>query len=164
MKQHYYSEIRDAYFKQMSLNISRGYYRYIGKGSGRSVYALGNGKVVKAARNMKGIAQNEAEYRISLVDDSGLFAKVSAVSDDYRFLVMDKAARIKNISFVWKYFHVRNNKELYQIQQIWDIAEKYDLLIWDLGRAANWGRINRRPIIIDYGFTRQVRRRFYNKL
>ncbi|HVI41017.1 MAG TPA: hypothetical protein VM577_10175 [Anaerovoracaceae bacterium] len=160
MERHY-SEIRDAYFEQISLNISRGYYRYIGKGSGRAVYDLGNGKVVKAARNRKGIAQNEAEYRIALVDDSGLFAKVSAVSGDYRFLVMDKADRIKDISFVWRYFLVRSNKGLYQIQKIRDIAEKYDLLIWDLGRAVNWGRINGKPIIIDYGFTREVRREFY---
>jgi len=157
----YYDDFEDAYFRQISLNISKGKYRYIGKGSGRIVYDMGNGLVVKAAKNIKGIAQNREEYRISLVDDSGLFARVLTVSDDYRFLIMDKAERIKDISFVWNYFRVRSNKGLYQITKIRDLSEKYNLMIWDFGRAANWGQIDGRPTIIDYGFTRQVRRRYY---
>lgn len=154
---------KNAYFKQVSLNINRGAYKFIGKGSGRIVYDLGNGQVVKEARNIKGIAQNEVEYRISLVDDSGLFANVAMVSEGYRFLVMDKANSIKDISFVWKYFNVKNNHELYQLQKLKYISSKYNLLLLDFGRAANWGQINGKPIIIDYGFTRQVRRRFYKR-
>lgn len=156
-----YDDFQDTYFRQISRNISKGYYRYIGKGSGRIVYDLGNGQVVKYAKNIKGIAQNIEEYSIALLDDSGLFAKVLKVSDDYRYLIMDKADRVKDISFVWKYFHVRSNKELYQVRKIREIAEKYNLLISDLGRAVNWGQINGKPMIIDYGFTRQVRSRYY---
>lgn len=148
-------------FEQIFLNINRGAYKSIGKGSGRIVYDLGNGKVVKVARNIKGIAQNEVEYRIALIDDSGLFANVTNVSEGFRFLVMDKANSIKDISFVWDHFNVKNNQELYQIQKLKDISLKYNLLLLDLGRAANWGQINGKPIIIDYGFTRQVRKRFY---
>ncbi len=157
----YYDDFEDAYFRQISININRGKYRYIGKGSGRIVYDMGNGLVIKAAKNRKGIAQNMEEYRISLVDDSGLFARVLTVSNDYRFLIMDKAERIKDISYVWKCFRVRSNNELYQVSEIRDLSEKYNLLIWDFGRAVNWGQIDGRPMIIDYGFTRQVRRRYY---
>jgi hypothetical protein len=157
---HYYDGF-DDYFRKISFNINRGRYRYIGRGSGRIVYDLGNGKVVKHAKNMKGIAQNIEEYNIALVDDSGLFARVSAVSDDFRFLIMEKAYHIKDISYVRKYYRVRSNNELYQIQEIRDIAEKYELLIRDLGRAVNWGLINGRPRIIDYGFTRTVRWKYY---
>ena len=160
MKQ-YYGDFQDAYFRQISRNISKGYYRYIGKGSGRIVYDLGNGQVVKYAKNIKGIAQNIEEYSIALLDDSGLFANVLKVSDDYRYLIMNKADRVKDISFVWKYFHVRSNKELYQVRKLKEITEKYNLLISDLGRAVNWGQINGKPMIIDYGFTRQVRSRYY---
>jgi len=159
--QRYYNDYENAYFRQISININRGKYRYLGKGSGRIVYDMGNGLVIKAAKNRKGIAQNIEEYSIALVDDSGLFARVLTVSDDYHFLIMDKAERIKDISQVWKYFHVNSNKELYQVNEIRDLSEKYNLLIWDFGRAVNWGQINGRPMIIDFGFTRQVRRRYY---
>lgn len=163
MKQYYHGDSEKATFKRISRNIRWGRYRYIGKGSGRIVYDLGNGKVVKCARNSKGIAQNIEEFHIAAEEHSGLFARVYAISEDHRYLIMDKAFRIKNISFVWKYFQVRNNEELYQVDQIKNMKEKYNLLVRDLGRAVNWGQINGRPVIIDYGFTRQVRIRYYNK-
>jgi hypothetical protein len=151
----------DATFSRIASNINRGGYRFIGKGSGRVVFDLGNGKVVKAAKNIKGIAQNMEEYRIALTDDSGLFARIWDVSEDYRFLIMDKAERIRDISHVWDYFGVGSNSGLYQVKKLRDVTEKYNLLINDFGRVVNWGEIGGRPMIIDYGFTRQVRRRYY---
>ena len=38
-------------FSQIMLRIKRGYYRYIGSGSGRKVFDLGNGYVIKVAKN-----------------------------------------------------------------------------------------------------------------
>jgi hypothetical protein len=151
-------------FKQISLNIRRGTYKCIGIGSGRIVFDLGNGYVVKAARNQRGIGQNKAEYKIFLTDNSGLFANISIVSEGFGFLVMEKANRIKDISYVWNYFNVKNNQELYQMQKLQDICSRHGLLKWDFGRAVNWGQINGKPIIIDYGFTKEVRRRFYMPL
>lgn len=156
-----YNGFDDVYFRRVSYNLARGRYRYIGKGSGRIVYDLGNGKVVKSAKNMKGIAQNIEEYRIALADDSGMFARVYDISGDYRYLIMDKANGVRDISQIWSFFHVKNNNELYQLRILQEISFRYDLLIRDLGRAVNWGLINGRPVIIDYGFTRDVRRRYY---
>lgn len=158
---HYKADYEDSYFRKIASNISKGGYRYIGKGSGRVVFDLGNGKVVKAAKNIRGIAQNYEEFRIAMMDNSGLFARIWDVSEDYRFLIMEKAERIRDISQVWDYFRVGNNIELYQISSIRDVADKYNLLINDFGRAVNWGEIDGRPVIIDYGFTRQVRKRYY---
>ena len=152
---------QNDYFRMISYNIKNGYYKIIGKGSARSVYDLEDGRVVKVARNIKGIAQNTVEYNIDFYDDTGLFAHVRAVSDDFHYLVMDKAKGIKDISYVWNYYNVRNNRELFQ--KIGYVPSKYNLMIRDLGRAVNWGQINGRPVIIDYGFTRQVSRRFYKR-
>lgn len=152
---------RNNYFDRISLNLSEGVYQAIGKGSARTVYDLGNGRVVKAARSRRGLAQNEVEYWIALNDDSGLFAHVIAASGDFRYLVMEKANRINDISYVWEYFQVRNNREL--LQRISRVTSKYNLMLWDFGRAVNWGLINGRPVIIDFGFTRQVSRRFYRR-
>ena len=40
-------------FETMRLNIRKGYYPYLGAGSGRIVYDLGNGYVVKVSKNSK---------------------------------------------------------------------------------------------------------------
>ena len=149
------------YFETISFYIKNNSYQRIGSGSSRSVYDLNNGKVVKAAKNIKGIAQNIVEYNISEDDSTGLFADVREVSDDFRYLIMDKANRIDSMAPVWDYYHVRNNRELFR--KIGYIASKYNLMLWDLGRAVNWGQIDGRPVVIDYGFTKQVSRRYYRR-
>jgi hypothetical protein len=148
-------------FKQISLNLRRRTYKYIGSGSGRVVFDLGNQYVVKAARNKKGIGQNEAEYKIALADKSELFAKIPCVSDGYRLLIMEKAEKVRDISFVWKYFNVKNNKELFQLEEFQDISSTHHLLLRDFGRHVNWGKINGRPVIIDYGFTKEVFKKYF---
>lgn len=149
-------------FNRIYKNIRQNAYRFIGKGSGRTVFDLENGFVVKVARNNRGIAQNKVEYNISHADKSGLFAQIPVVSDRYIFLVMEKAEKINNIMEIWDYFKVRNSKELCKITSIHDAVEKYGLLHYDLKRAEHWGMIKGKPVVIDYGFTREVCRRYYN--
>ncbi len=144
------------------LNIRKRNYQYLGSGSGRRVFDLGNGYVVKVAKNRKGVAQNEAEHHISLSDHSGIFAKIIQVSEDYRFLIMEKAVRIRNFSEVRKYFNVKSNRELFQLEEIGSVFHNHNLLLGDLYRTSNWGLINNHPVIIDYGFTRSVKRKYYS--
>lgn len=148
-------------FNQIMFNIRRGYYRYIGAGSSREVFDLGNGYVIKVAKNRAGIAQNESEYNISHYDNSDLFAKVVQVSSDFYFLIMEKADKIYNISEVFKYFNVSGKRGLYQLNEMQNIKINYNLVLADFNRKSNWGIINGRPVIIDYGFTREVSRRYY---
>ena len=149
-------------FETIISNIKRQNYRYIGSGSGRQVFDLGNGYVVKVAKNRKGIAQNKAEYQISLIDNTNLFAKVEQVSQDFILLIMEKAERVKKISDVWRYFHIHSNKQLFQIELLKEISAAHDLLLSDLTRASNWGIIGGDYVVIDYGFTRKVKKRYYS--
>jgi hypothetical protein len=142
-------------------NINRGYYRYIGTGSSRDVFDLQNGYVVKVAKNIAGIAQNQTEYAISNYDDSNLFARVISISNDFYFLVMEKADKIDNISDVFRYFNVSDKRELFHLKELQNIKKKYNLLLGDFDRKSNWGIIKGRPVIIDYGFTREVSERYY---
>jgi len=148
-------------FNQIKLNIKRGYYRYIGSGSGRKVFDLENGYVVKVAKNKAGIAQNKSEYKISSIDNSDLFAKVTQASNDFELLIMQKADNIYNISYVWKYFNVTSKRQLFKSKELQNIKRRYDLLLGDFARRSSWGMINGRPVIIDYGFTREVKDRYY---
>ena len=148
-------------FNKIMFNISRGYYRYIGSGSSRDVFDLKNGYVIKVAKNIAGIAQNQSEYAISYYDDSNLFARVVNVSNDFYFLVMEKADKIDNISEVFRYFNVSDKRELFHLKELQNIKKKYNLLLGDFDRKSNWGIIKGRPVIIDYGFTREVSERYY---
>ncbi|WP_300381641.1 hypothetical protein [Clostridium sp.] len=144
------------------LNMKLGIYRYIGSGSSRKVFDLGNGYVVKVAKNNAGFAQNKMEYKISSTDTSNLFANVIQASDDFYALVMQKADKINNFSYVSDYFKVRNIAEVLRLKEFQDIYYKYNLLLNDLRTINNWGIINGRPVIIDYGFTKEIRERYYS--
>ena len=148
-------------FNEIKFNIARGYYKYIGSGSGRQVFDLGNGYVIKVAKNKAGIAQNKAEYKISSDDYSNLFAKVIKASNDFKLLIMQKADNIYNISYVWKYFNVTSKRELFNSKELQNIKRRYNLLLGDFARESSWGMINGRPVIIDYGFTREVKEKYY---
>ena len=150
------------HFDQIISKIQNKTYPCIGSGSARQVYDLENGYVVKVAKNKKGLAQNKAEYKISSVTKSNLFAKIPEASADYYMLIMEKADKIRDITYVWNYFRVRNNRELLQTAELKAISDQHDLLLADLGRPENWGKINARPYIIDYGYTRDVMRNYYS--
>lgn len=145
-------------FERIENNLKLGLYHRIGSGSGREVYDLDNGYVIKIAKNKKGFAQNKAEHRISINSKSDLLANIQAVSDDYKYLVMEKAERIYSFSIIWNYFHVRNNRELFRLQAFRDLIENNDLLLPDLYRKTSWGLVEGKPVIVDFGFTREVRK------
>lgn len=148
-------------FDIITATLQHGEFRYLGSGSGRKVYDLGNGYVVKAAKNRKGIAQNEVEYSISASDHSGLFAKISQLSEDHRLLIMEKAEPVTSLSEVWSFYKVSSNRELFHLEDFRRILQEYHLLQVDLCRYTNWGKINGKPVIVDYGFTASVRNKYY---
>lgn len=143
-------------------NLQNGAYPYLGSGSGRRVYDLNNGTVLKSAKNIKGYAQNQIESIISEMDESDLFAKVFFISKDNHYLIMEKAEPLTDFSYVRNYFHVKTNRELFQLDNLNYIPRKYNLLLNDLCRPVNWGILDGRPVIIDYGFTGRIRRKYYS--
>lgn len=149
-------------FDKIIANLQQGEYRYLGSGSGRKVFDLGNGLVVKYAKNRKGIAQNETEYFIASSDHSGLFAKIVQISEDHRLLIMEKAESIKSMAEVWSFYKVSNNRELFRLEAFRQILHDYHLLQVDLCRNSNWGIIDGRPVIVDYGFTLSVKKKYYS--
>lgn len=136
-------------------------YEQVGSGSGRNVYDIGGGFVAKVARNQRGIAQNEAEYRISLSDSSGLFASIITATPDLRVTIMAKAEPLEHFCAVLRYFRVRDKRELYKIPLIYSALRRHRLVFPDLCRVQNWGVVNGRPVIVDYGFTTPVKRKYY---
>lgn len=142
-----------------------GKYKLLGVGSSRKVYDLNNGYVLKLAIDVRGILQNKNEHKIYSEAKSELFAEVAAVSDDYKCLVMPKADKIKNIETVCRYYNVRNIKFLIY-DRISKELGKNTLSKPDLIRPSSWGLIKGVPMIVDYGLTQEIFRKYYgiNKL
>ncbi len=141
--------------------IRQGKYKYIGDGSGRVVFDMKNGYVVKVAKNMAGIAQNKAEYKISKNDKSRIFAEVVQASNDYYFIIMKKAEKVNNMYYVWLYFNAWNERDFLRRYEIQEVRNKYNLLLGDLKKKSSWGIVDGKAVIIDYGFTKEVRDKYY---
>jgi hypothetical protein len=152
----------DYDYKEIILNIKNGKLTRLGIGSSRIVYDLNDGFVVKIAKDIRGIYQNEAEHKTYLSHKSVLFAEVIHISEDNRFLIMPKAKRIKKINTVLRYYRVKSIKSLFNQDKliISDIQDN-DLSRNDLYRVSSWGLINNVPMIIDYGLTRSIFKKFY---
>ena len=141
--------------------LSKGQYRLLGCGSGRRVFDLNNGYVVKVARNRKGIAQNRVEYQILTESEIPIIARTISISEDDRYLIMEKVERLRNFSYVLRYYNVHSLNELLTRDDIIELIERYHIVKADLRRISNWGITDGRPVIIDYGFTQEVRKKYY---
>lgn len=141
--------------------LSKGQFRLLGYGSGRRVFDLNNGYVVKVARNRKGIAQNRVEYQISTESEITIITRTISISEDGRYLIMEKADRLRNFSYVLQYYNAHSLNELLTRDDIIELIEHYHMVKADLRRISNWGITNGRPVVIDYGFTQEVRKKYY---
>ena len=75
-------------------------FRRLSGGSGRDVYDFKDNKVIKLAKNDKGLAQNEQEYSLgteAFIDD--VVANVFYGSENFSFLISEKAEPIKSAEF-----------------------------------------------------------------
>lgn len=75
------------------------YLKKIGAGSSRVVFAVDDEKVLKVAKNGKGIAQNQEEMQDWRQNYYDCFAKVYDASEDGIFLEMQAARRAKDSDF-----------------------------------------------------------------
>lgn len=76
----------------------RQHLKRIGSGSSRVVFLVDDEKVLKLAKNPKGIAQNEREAGFH-DSDIGLFAKTFEVADDSTWIEMEAAKKVTQKEF-----------------------------------------------------------------
>ena len=71
----------------------------ISSGSSRIVYKIDDQKVLKLAKNKKGIAQNEAEAGDYYKNSIGCFAEIYDVDENYLWIEMQLARRVRVSDF-----------------------------------------------------------------
>ncbi len=146
-------------FDTIRSEVRGGRYTKLGYGAGRSVYDMNTGYVVKVAKNRFGLRQNRNESELSLRYHGDLLARVAAVSEGYEMLVMQTATPLHDMGPVLRYFNIKNLRRLTAVPELNALVREHRLVMKEFLGARNWGLINNRPVIIDYGFARRRRTR-----
>lgn len=160
--------------------------KFLGKGSSRMAFKVDESMVLKIAINKKGIAQNNVEIKSYHNDYSNILARIFNYSDDYIFLEMELAKKVKKNDFkrlIGIDFHILI---WYIINRYQGLEDEYseeqdeilnnsdyvsDLLNFcmyqginptDFQHLTQWGIVIRdgeeHLVIIDYGFSEDVKK------
>jgi len=164
----------------------------LGSGSGRIAYKIDDEKVLKIAKNAKGIAQNSVESE-GYIQNYGIAARVFETDDNDSFLEMELARKCSkpefrkltgfDISLVDPYLTKRfkNNRWQPQISpedvamlnenewmsDLGELVGDYDMPLGDVARISSYGIVKRdggdAVVLIDFGLTQGVYDEFYSR-
>ena len=165
------------------------YLQKISAGSARIVYKVDDEKVLKLAKNNKGLAQNEVEIDFSDEPnvDSSLLAKIfDCDKEHFLFTEMELAKKVtesifKNVvKLVFQLYrnlllYIGKSNESYHIKEehfeneffksVYDYITWFEIPVGDLRRLSTYGLVKRDGenliVIIDYGLTSQVYDSYY---
>lgn len=131
----------------------------IGEGSDRITFNAPNNKIIKIAKNSRGLEQMDVDYK-SLSED-GLIPKVTDVGSHY--VIMDKAKlNSKIVKSMFSEIEDIENSSVFGNElenKIYNVLEKYgyptdnlkDVNIGEITNINNWGEYLGKPIIVDEG-------------
>ena len=181
----YFKDLQDITLMEL---YASDYLEILGEGSSRSVYALTSKKVLKIAKNVKGIAQNNAELQVytdPATED--VSAKIYDSHDRGRWLVSELVRPIHDereferlTGVDWEEFiddlkmtisstarssmsPLRKDaseftKKVYKMSEMGSARLK----VGDLTELDHWGKTSDgRVVILDYGFTTDVSEKYY---
>lgn len=164
----------------------------LGTGSSRTVFDLGNDKVLKLAKNAKGIAQNGVEAD-GYIQQSGVVAKVYDSDPEDLWIISDKVDKItpkefeRLLGIPFKFYcqaimtyeaEARGNSRSpryltqEQMEPLWenefvsgmfDLMGTMGLLGGDMTRIGSYGKCRGELMLRDAGFTEQVNKEHYSK-
>ena len=152
--------------------------KLLGNGSSRIVFQIDNNKVLKIAKNKKGLAQNykEEDWGRNKYD---CFAKIyKADIENNTWIEMELAYKITFNDFVryfgfgpsflkniLEYIYNEKNKEMTSLYRYMLDYQPDMATIQDWSRSKNWGVVNRNGqnvlVIIDDGFDEDIYNNYY---
>ncbi len=177
----YSNSINESKFQDFELSqdkkiFAKKHFILIGKGTSRVVYFIYDAqKVLKVAKNTKGVRQNlkEAEITNSKKYDD-IIAKVLNYDKKGEFIVQQKANKISastfekltGIDFLGFLYYLRfdkkwtgkNHEFYYKVNKL---IKDFDLDRFDISDITSWGEIEGRVVLIDYGLTLSDARKLY---
>lgn len=158
-----------------------------GAGTGRLVYDMGDGKVLKFAGNEAGKYQNQKEFNLS--SESDLFTNVTESGPEYLWIVAEKVQPFSSaqdfesatgvpaslIDAVGFDYLVTTNQEAFDrttakvpesaklfLTNVRDLANKFDFARKDFATIEHWGAdASGKAKVFDYGLDRAGYHQFY---
>lgn len=177
-----------SYTKRM--DYMRQHTKYLGTGSARMTFETQDGKVLKIAKNKKGIAQTEVES--ALLEDYvlvGLELSIPLVAyedNTYRWICVEKATKVTEKQFVQHFglncfdlvsktqkFHSNDPNRMNpdfnrligcndNVNNFVNLAGMFDISLIEFSVLGNWGWYNNRIVVLDLGVNKAVKSEFYS--
>ncbi len=161
--------------------------KHVSSGSSRVIYDLGNGKALKLASNEKGLAQNEAEWKVK--DDCKYINKATSKGKDYIWITAPLAKKLTErqfqdltdisfkdfgecVKYMMRELSTKERKKPENfddlkdcdiIKEIVSIGLKHKMLPGDIARISSWKEINETPVLVDLGLSSKIYDKFYSK-
>jgi hypothetical protein len=178
---------RVEYAKQMAKRIGSGSSRIVFE-----IPYQGRKTVLKIAKNTKGMAQNEEESTlcndyyldqlgiiVPCIDYDEINSKPTWIHLEYANKITESQFKklvggdpFQLVTFAKNYFGRTRNKyaripeldpENTTVAAFLDYYGNYDANIDDYSRIKNWGLYKNRPVIIDFGFSDEVHKKYYSR-
>ena len=140
--------------RRQRVGSARFTYDLIGRGSGRVVFDLNDGSVLKLAYNRKGIAQNKAESEPSLTPyyDS-LLVPVLASDRAGKWVIQPRTTPLSVSGF---FDFARSAEGRAFCRKAHRLAQLHGLNYYDLTKPGSIGFTDEKYLIFDYGLTEAV--------
>lgn len=168
------------------LKYAEKYFKLIGEGTSRVVYKVDDERVLKLAKNKKGLVQNEVE--ITFRNVNSVTAKIFDYDDDNLWVEMELAKKMTDNKFLelngfsleemYNFFLMRYyssfdysdysenlvNSDL--IKNLDELIETYGLSPRDVGHGSSWGVVLRdgeqTSVLVDFGMSKNVYYSYYS--
>lgn len=144
-------------------------FQYLGEGAGRIIYAIDSNYVIKLSKFRGGYMQCETEnyiYNDINEDLKRYLCPVVWYNED--MVIMRRAIPIpfakkkedKNKN-IFKMLGVSKDDIFYR--NVMDIVDTYDLLYGDVKSLSSWGMLDNQLLLIDYGCTNKIYKKYFSK-
>lgn len=142
-------------------------FQYLGQGISRVVYAINDKYVIKVAKNLDGIYQSRVEKYVYKHTDSYLKDYLCPILwYKPKMIVMPRA---ENLSYklssydymntpIYNIISFRNSEKLFK--DLHHFAKHYNLYYDDILSPSSWGFLDGKPVLIDYGCTDSLDKRY----
>lgn len=153
-------------FSMSGKEINRNF-EYLGEGAGRIIYAIDDIYVIKLSKFRGGYRQCETEnyiYNNINEDLKRYLCPVVWYNEDMvimrRAIPLAKRKEDKNKN-IFKMLGVSKYDTLYK--NVMDIVDTYDLLYGDVKSLSSWGILDNQILLIDYGCTNKIYKKYFSK-
>jgi len=138
---------------------------FFGEGIARKVFAVNDDYVIKIAKGIDGLFQNQVEYYVyKNVNNALLSYLCPIVAFDTRILLMKRAVPISKYNHSKKINLNSIREEKNSADDLNYLTDRYYLYHNDIVSSSSWGKLNNKNVLIDYGCTSLAGDRYYGKL